>query len=69
MEKEGLTLNLNQKIETQDLITKLVDLGYENIQTSTPNKEGEFGRRGNLIDIWLERYKLPVRVDLISNKI
>ena len=69
MEKEGLTLKLNQKISTAELTATLINLGYENIQASTPNKEREFGRRGNLIDIWLERYKLPVRIDLISNKI
>ena len=69
MEKEGVTIKLNQKINPGQLAKKLADLGYENVRTSTPTKSGEFGWRGNLVDIWLERYKLPVRIDLIGEKI
>jgi len=66
---EGLTIKLNQKIDPSQLAKKLADLGYESVRASTPTKPGEFARRGNLIDIWLERYKLPVRIDLIGEKI
>lgn len=30
-------------------------------------EEGQFSFRGGLLDIWLERYKVPVRLDLIGN--
>ncbi len=30
-------------------------------------EEGQFSFRGGLLDIWLERYKIPVRLDLIGN--
>lgn len=32
-------------------------------------EEGQFSFRGGLLDIWLERYKIPVRLDLIGNKV
>ena len=32
-------------------------------------EEGQFSFRGGLLDIWLERYKIPVRLDLIGNKL
>jgi transcription-repair coupling factor (superfamily II helicase) len=69
MEKEGVTLKLNQIIEPNELAKKLFSLDYENVGTSTPTKAGEFAKRGNLVDIWLERYKLPVRIDLIGETI
>ena len=69
MEKEGLTLRLKQRISPSILAKKLVSLGYENVFTSTLTKVGEFSKRGNLIDLWLERYKTPVRVDLIDETI
>lgn len=31
--------------------------------------EGQFSFRGGLLDIWLERYKVPVRLDLIGNRL
>jgi transcription-repair coupling factor len=69
MEALGLTLMVGQKISNRKLAKRLVGLGYENVAFSTPTKEGQFGGRGNLIDLWLERYKNPVRVDLIGEKI
>src|SRR3990167_1682234 len=69
MEKQGTTIQVKQNIRPSKLIKDLADLGYQNVQIATPAKEGEFARRGNLIDIWLERYKMPVRIDLIGETI
>ena len=69
MEKSGFTIKLKEKIETSTLAKRLANLGYEKIGSSTPEKVGQFGHRGGLIDLWLERYKTPVRVDLIGETI
>lgn len=69
MERQELTIKLNEEIQIGELAKKLVDLGYEKVGVSTPEKEGQFSSRGNLTDLWLERYKTPVRIDLIGEKI
>ena len=66
---EGFTLNLKMEISPIELSNRLALLGYRNISPATISSEGEFSKRGGLVDIWLERYKLPVRIDLISDKI
>lgn len=45
----------------------LSDLAYINVTPGNVAKVGEYSIRGGAIDIWLERYKLPVRLDLIGN--
>ncbi|MDP2720526.1 MAG: CarD family transcriptional regulator, partial [bacterium] len=66
---EAITIKVNQRINATELAEQLSELGYEKIGISTPAKEGQFAARGNLIDLWLERYKTPVRVDLIGEVI
>jgi transcription-repair coupling factor (superfamily II helicase) len=69
MERQELTIKLNAEIQIAELAKRLADLGYEKVGISTPEKEGQFSSRGNLVDLWLERYKTPVRIDLIGEKI
>lgn len=69
MERQELTIKPNEKIRIGELAKKLVSLSYEKVGITTPEKEGQFSSRGNLIDLWLERYKTPVRIDLIGEKI
>jgi len=69
METTGLILKVKQEIGSQSLARKLAVLGYENVGIGIPAKVGQFAKRGNLIDIWLERYKTPVRIDLIGETI
>ena len=66
---KSLKIKIKDLLNPTELSRELLSLGYENIGVSTPEKEGQFGKRGNLVDIWLERYKMPVRVDLIDEKI
>lgn len=66
---KSLKIKIKDLLNPTELARELLSLGYENIGVSTPEKEGQFGKRGNLVDIWLERYKMPVRVDLIDEKI
>jgi len=47
----------------------LTNFGYENVGRSQVVEEGQFSIRGGLLDLWLERYRVPVRLDLIGNSL
>lgn len=65
MEIQGLTLKLKEELPRVNLIQDLQKLGYKRVgQIIEP---GDFSVRGNLLDLWLERYKQPLRIDLIGN--
>lgn len=65
----GFVLEKKDTVEPSLLSKKLGNLGYSNIGQSIPNTAGEFSIRGGVVDIWLERYKRPVRIDLLGDKI
>lgn len=65
----GFSIFENQKIASSNLSKKLTDFGYESVGTDNVYQQGQFSRRGGVVDIWLERYKMPARVDLIGDKI
>jgi len=65
----GISLALHQKISPQDLAKKLTEFGYESAGTDNVHAHGQFSKRGGVVDLWLERYKTPARVDLIGDKI
>lgn len=65
----GVSLALNQKIRPTELSKKLVEFGYESVGTDNVFQHGQFGQRGGIVDLWLERYNLPARVDFIGDKI
>ena len=69
MEKQGFTLTVKDKINPTALSKDLVDIGYEKVGISTPATGGQFSIRGGLLDLWLERYKSPVRIDMIGELI
>ncbi len=58
-----------QEISYQEIADLLTSYKYENIGRGQVVEEGEFSFRGGLLDIWLERYKIPLRLDLIGNRI
>jgi transcription-repair coupling factor (superfamily II helicase) len=67
--KEGISLRTGDSVSIEDLSNKLSHLGYTNVTPGNVAKVGEFTKRGGVVDIWLERYKLPVRLDLIGEEI
>ena len=69
MEKQGFSLKIKDKINPTFLAKQLVDLGYEKVGISIPANGGQFSIRGGLLDLWLERYKSPVRIDMIGELI
>jgi len=59
----------NQLLSTSQLVKNLVEFGYDNLRGAQVSQIGEFSTRGGLLDLWLERYKVPVRFDLIGEKV
>lgn len=69
MNEQGFSLKIKDKINPTFLAKQLVDIGYEKVGISTPANGGQFSIRGGLLDLWLERYKSPVRIDMIGELI
>lgn len=65
----GFVLEKKDKVNPPLISEKLTDLGYLNIGQGIPNGSGEFSLRGGVVDLWLERYQRPVRIDLLGDKI
>ena len=70
--KEFLNTNfieifINQKIDFNNLIFKLLSLGYE--RTSVVRDKTEFAIRGSIIDIFIVDHEHPIRIDFFDNKI
>ncbi len=54
-------------IEINDLLRRLIRLGYENVYTIT--KTGEFSRRGSIVDIFPLGLNNPIRIDFFDDEI
>lgn len=67
--KSSLAINVGDSVSFSDLKNKLTKFGYINVSPGAVIKIGEFSIRGGMMDIWLERYKLPARVDFIGNDV
>ncbi len=66
---KDLIVKVKENISTKEVGKNLSNLGYTNVSPGVINKEGEFSIRGGVVDVWLERYKLPIRLDLIGEEI
>jgi transcription-repair coupling factor (superfamily II helicase) len=60
---------LKDKVTLIDLRKNLVVLAYENMNISPVVSTGQFSIRGGVVDIWLERYKDPIRLDFFGDRI
>ncbi len=65
----GFSIALHQKISPQEISEKLTEYGYESVGSDSVYQQGQFSKRGGVTDLWLERYKMPARIDLIGDKI
>ena len=54
-------------ISPENLLPRLVDLGYES--TTTVNRPGEFSRRGGVLDIYPCVFERPIRLDYFGDEI
>jgi transcription-repair coupling factor (superfamily II helicase) len=64
---KSLKLYSGLEVELEDLLAQLVDFGYK--RQDAVLSEGDFSRRGGLIDIFPNSFELPIRVDLNDNSI
>lgn len=60
-------LKINEEYKMEELLNKLVLLGYE--KTFQTSKTGEFSRRGSIVDIFPLGYENPIRVDFFGDEI
>ncbi len=62
-------MRIKDFLSPEDLKRTLIALAYENMNLSQVERPGQFSVRGGVVDIWLERYKSPVRLDFFGNKV
>ena len=62
-----LSLEVGTEIKLRDLAERLAEMGYEH--TSTVETEGQWGRRGDIIDIFPVSSEMPVRIDWFGDEI
>jgi len=62
-----LTLSAGAEVNLDLLTQKLAQLGYE--RTSLVDSEGQFSRRGDILDIFPPANELPVRIDWFGDRI
>ena len=65
--KNYLKLKINQKINMQELINKLILNGYKKCQKI--EKYGDFSVKGDILDIYLSNYLNPIRIDFFDDEI
>ncbi|MFB6469331.1 transcription-repair coupling factor [Cytobacillus sp. Hz8] len=62
-----LTMNVGDEVEPDDLLLKLVKMGYERVElVSSP---GEFSVRGGIIDMYPLTEQDPIRIELFDTEI
>ncbi len=62
-----LSLKINDTLDINDLVKKLISLGYQSVYTTT--KSGQFSKRGSILDIFPLNYSEPVRLDFFGDDI
>ncbi|MDD5691025.1 MAG: transcription-repair coupling factor [Candidatus Omnitrophica bacterium] len=63
---KSLKLYVNQIIDPEELAKVLVDFGYK--RQEQVSGEGDFSRRGGIIDIFPVSFELPIRIDMDNDK-
>lgn len=61
------TLKVNQVIRPEELLRSWVTMGYEN--SNIVVSQGQFSRRGGILDIWTPSSEQPVRIELFGDEI
>ena len=64
---KSLKLYLNQSIDLENLAKNLIDFGYK--RQEQVSGEGDFSRRGGILDIFPSSFELPVRIELDNESI
>ncbi|MDE5714954.1 MAG: transcription-repair coupling factor, partial [Anaeroplasmataceae bacterium] len=61
------TIRKGMTIEIEDLLLRLVRMGYENVYTIT--KTGEYSKRGSIVDIFPLGSNAPIRLDFFGDEL
>lgn len=64
---KSLKIYVEETVDLENMLSALVDLGYKRQQAV--GQEGDFSRRGAIIDIFPFAFELPLRVELALDKI
>jgi transcription-repair coupling factor (superfamily II helicase) len=64
---KSLKLYPHQSIDPERLLEQLVEFGYQ--RQDIASEEGDFARRGDIIDIFPFSFELPIRIELSEEKI
>ncbi|MBM3246242.1 MAG: transcription-repair coupling factor [Candidatus Omnitrophica bacterium] len=64
---QSLKLYIGATIDLEQVLGRLIDFGYK--RQEAVSEEGEFSRRGGIIDIFPFAFELPVRIELDSDKV
>ncbi|MDO9546830.1 MAG: transcription-repair coupling factor [Pelolinea sp.] len=65
--KNSFSLNLNDKIIINELIQRLLKIGYAPVEIVVSG--GQFSRRGGILDIWPTNFNNPVRIEYFGDEI
>lgn len=64
---ETRVLRVGQMLELEKALTGWEDIGYERV--SVVERQGQFSRRGGIVDLFPAAADLPVRIELFGNEI
>ena len=64
---KSLKLYVGETIDLENILATLVDFGYK--RQDAVYQEGDFSRRGGILDIFAFTFELPLRVELDAEKI
>ncbi|MDD3088087.1 MAG: hypothetical protein PHP89_05945, partial [Candidatus Omnitrophica bacterium] len=64
---KSLKIYSGLNIDSGRLLSDLVDFGYK--RQESVSEEGDFSRRGGVIDIFPNSFELPVRIELENDSI
>ena len=64
---KSLKLYVDETVDLENILAALVDFGYK--RQDAVYQEGDFSRRGGLLDIFAFTFELPVRIELEAEKI
>lgn len=67
IKKNIIPLRQNDEIEIKNTIKRLVDMGYERVETV--ESKGEFSQRGGIIDVFSPNYDRPHRIELFGDEV
>ncbi|HMQ11574.1 MAG TPA: transcription-repair coupling factor [Oligoflexia bacterium] len=67
LKSNSLHLSVQQEIDREHLIERLVSIGYE--QVTQVDAKGQFSVRGSIVDVFLSQARVPYRLEFFADEI